>query len=616
MKKFLLATPKESLRTGYWLPLFLWLAGGLATDIFSQQQPSKGLDAKYIAANYYKGIVKILLYDSVAAKTGIHSGYVGRGSGFIVNDDGIVFTNRHVIDLCVFGYLDYNYNDVSSGNSYSTIDKYSEDKINDAAVSKINYTGYATPIVQVYYGKAENEYKLYVAKVLTAGVGSFDGAMLKIISDINGKTVTEKFSTVPIGNSDSAVEGEDLCVYGFPAQYDGGFDLMLKDMSTLTFGKLSGYDYVFNRDYGYIKTDASINGGNSGGPVFNETNKVIGIATATGGKTNIGLVGGINGMFYVVAPKSEVLRQLCSVGLAIPRSAGSINTITGERKSILSAEELNKNKKNISSVSYNATSPTVSNTSSGVKSEYYKHSKISFHNLIDTNGTIGPEYSSFGILGDGLDYIYILVNNGSDPLSTEGLIVDVYKKSGSSYNFVETKKYTISGTKPSAYFTYHPASAGDYRFSVYNNTSAWINDGYVTFNLKTGNTTTSSTSTEKLSSSYFAKSKVAFTNSNENVLNSTKHFSEFSIGKDGGVVYVIVDNYPNPLKTTGLIVDIWKKKDEQYDKFVETKRYDITSTNDYFSFKYLFMETGEYKISVYTKDEVWINSGYVKIVKK
>src|ERR1051326_3934721 len=412
----------------------------------------KGLDTKMIASTYYKGIVKILLYDSTAAKSNPDKGYVGRGSGFIVTDDGVVFTNRHVVELCVNGYMDYDYNE--SGSSWRTSAAYSEEKAKDASVTKVHYTGYTTPIVQVYFGKGENDYKLYVAKVLTIGVGSFDGAMLKIISDINGKPITTKFSTLPLGNPDNAQQGEDLCVFGYPAQYDGGFDLMLKDMSTLTMGKLSGYDYVFNKDYGYIKTDASINSGNSGGPVFDETNKVIGIATATSSKTNIGLVGGINGMYYVAAPKSEILRQISAKGLTLPKEAGSINTISGERKEIPSPDELNKNK---------TSSLGSSSGKTNIASDYYKNSKISFHNTVSDAGILGESFSSFTILNDGLDYVYVQVSNYGEPLNTDEFIMDAYKKTGDTYTFVETKNFTISSEKSAAYFKYFPPSTGEYR---------------------------------------------------------------------------------------------------------------------------------------------------------
>lgn len=599
---------KKTVTSAFLILFFPFLIVMLSGAEAFAQQSSKGLDAKYLAANYYKGIVKILLYDSTAAKNGVHSGYVGRGSGFIVTDDGIIFTNRHVVELCVNGYLDYDYSDAANNSSWRTTSAYSEEKIKDASITNVRYTGYATPIIQVYYGKGESEYKLYVAKVLTVGVGSFDGAMLKIISDINGKPITTKFFTLPIGNSDAAVQGEDLCVYGYPAQYDGDFNLMLKDMSTLTFGKLSGYDYVFNKDYGYIKTDASINSGNSGGPVFNESNKVIGIATATGSKTSIGLIGGINGMYYVVAPKKETLQHLTAKGLTIPQNAGSINTVLGERKEILPAETLNKDKS-----SFSTGTSGISNT----PSDYYKNSKVSFHNTISEDGILGKPTDSYSILEDGLDFVYTQVSNYGDPLNTEEFIVDVYKKADDSYStFVETKNFTITSDKSATYFKYFPPSAGDYRLSVYTKSSIFINDGYVTFLSKNGNTNSSTKETKTTPGTSYAKSKINFTNDEANVLKSENYYKEFSIGKEGGFIYAVVDNYPDKLNTDQIVVDIWKKKGSKYDSFVETKRYDITGTLDYTYFKYTFNETGEYKISVYTKDETWINTGYVTIKKK
>ena len=315
-----------------------------ASFLFAQ---TKVLDAKFIASNYYKGVVKILLYDSTAAKMDSSFAYIGRGSGFIVSEDGLIFTNRHVIDMCVYGYAHYDYFNESDGsvNSYRAV--YNEEYLQDSNIVKINYTGYAVPIVQVYTGKGENDYKLYYAKVISVSTGSFDGAVLQIVSDLNGNAAGNIFNPVPIGNSDSTFQGEDLCVYGYPQQYEGGFNIMLQDMSTLTFGKHSGFDFVYSKDFGYIKTDAAINSGNSGGPVFNQDNKVIGIATAAFNKTNIGLVGGINAMYYIVSPEIDALQKLSSKGLKIPSGAGTIKPISGKHQPMMNqkqTDELNKKK--------------------------------------------------------------------------------------------------------------------------------------------------------------------------------------------------------------------------------------------------------------------------------
>lgn len=290
-------------------------------------QGTERMDATAIASNYYSGIVKILLFDSLAEKQNPGSGYLGRGSGFIATESGLIFTNKHVIDFCL-GYIKYSYYNPSDKKIYDAVDNNNSSFFSDPDYLVIKYERKATPIIQVYTGKNENSYNLYFAKIIAIDTANFDGAILKIVSDINGNPVTYKFNPIPIGNSDSTKQGEDLCVYGFPAQYDANFDVMLKDQSTLTFGKHSGFDYYFNPQYGYIKTDASINSGNSGGPVFNSSNKVIGMATATGDKTNIGLIGGINAMYYLASVQPELLIELTQKGLTQPQRKPSFNTAT------------------------------------------------------------------------------------------------------------------------------------------------------------------------------------------------------------------------------------------------------------------------------------------------
>jgi len=295
--------------------------------LLMQSQTFAQINPVAISDNYYKGIVKILLFDPVLAQVDEETlGYLGRGSGFFVTTDGVIFTNRHVIEQCVYGYILYQ----DKKGEYDTV-TYSKGIEKDPSVKCVAYSGYTVPIVQVYHGRGPNDYKLYLAEVLTLS-DAYDGAVIRIVSDMDGNKPTAPFTALPIGNSDNCKQGEDLVVMGYPAQYDGNYDLALKDMITFTKGYNSGLDYVFNEDYGFIKTDAAINGGNSGGPVFGNDNKVIGIASAKGIKTNIGLVGGINGMYYVVAPNATIFKTLISKGLTPPDKAENITVTKGDAK--------------------------------------------------------------------------------------------------------------------------------------------------------------------------------------------------------------------------------------------------------------------------------------------
>ena len=147
------------------------------------------------------------------------------GSGFIINKKGIVVTNNHVIQ--------------------------------DAEDIFVRVNG-------------DQEYK---AKVLGADPLS-DVAVLEIISD-------HEFIPVKFGNSDKARIGDWVIAIGNPFGLGG----------TVTTGIISAR----NREIGlsryedYIQTDASINVGNSGGPLFDLNGDVIGINTAILGSGSIGI---------------------------------------------------------------------------------------------------------------------------------------------------------------------------------------------------------------------------------------------------------------------------------------------------------------------------------------
>ena len=168
------------------------------------------------------------------------------GSGFIIDKKGIVITNNHVI-------------------------KGAEDII-----------------VRVDGNK---EYK---AKVIGADPLS-DVAVLQIESK-------DKFIPVNFGNSDKARIGDWVVAIGNPFGLGG----------TVTSGIISARnrDIGMNRYEDFIQTDASINVGNSGGPLFNMNGDVIGINTAILGQS------GSIGIGFAIPSNSakKVIDQLIKFG--------------------------------------------------------------------------------------------------------------------------------------------------------------------------------------------------------------------------------------------------------------------------------------------------------------
>ena len=170
------------------------------------------------------------------------------GSGFIIDKQGLVVTNNHVIQ------------------------------------------GAEDIFVSV------NGSKEYKAKVI--GKDPYmDLAVLKIESN-------EKFQPVSFGDSDKARIGDWVIAIGNPFGFGG----------TVTSGIISSR----NRDIGltryddFIQTDASINVGNSGGPLFNLNGEVIGINTAIIAPGSSGSIG--IGFAIPSNPASKVISQLIKYG--------------------------------------------------------------------------------------------------------------------------------------------------------------------------------------------------------------------------------------------------------------------------------------------------------------
>lgn len=147
------------------------------------------------------------------------------GSGFIVSSEGYVVTNEHVVT------------EVSEGADYDII---------------VVVPGYDIPINATLVG----------TDVQT------DIAVLKL----DGQD--EEFPYVTLGDSDMLQVGELVVAIGNP---------LGRLQGTVTVGVVSALDRQINNN-GYtldlLQTDASINSGNSGGPLINSFGEVIGVTNA------------------------------------------------------------------------------------------------------------------------------------------------------------------------------------------------------------------------------------------------------------------------------------------------------------------------------------------------
>ncbi len=175
-----------------------------------------------------RAVVQLVAFDS-------NGNTLWTGSGTIVESDGLILTNAHVVEQ-------------ERGNPYESLGVF----ISPDPASPPEFT--------------------YLATVV-AFEPEIDLAVVAITSDSEGAPVeVNDLPTIPIGDSDAVDLGDDIQILGYPGI--GGQTI------TFTRGSVSGFNEqagVGNR--AWIKTDATITGGNSGGAAINSDGELIGVPT-------------------------------------------------------------------------------------------------------------------------------------------------------------------------------------------------------------------------------------------------------------------------------------------------------------------------------------------------
>ncbi|MBM4041330.1 MAG: trypsin-like serine protease [Planctomycetes bacterium] len=150
----------------------------------------------------------------------------GSGSGFVISSDGLIATNFHVI--APGGKLQLRYKREGKSVTVPDLQVVLLDPVSDIAILKADAR--AHPL-----------------------------------------------KPLPLGSAKDVVAGEDIVAIGSPGIMAGPSGPQILE-HTVTKGIISNRDRVFNNIH-FFQTDAAVNPGNSGGPLFDMLGRVIGMVT-------------------------------------------------------------------------------------------------------------------------------------------------------------------------------------------------------------------------------------------------------------------------------------------------------------------------------------------------
>ena len=259
---------------------------------FGAMTASETLDKYQMMAYKVKpGVVKILSgvvvtiqYQQNEAPVQEQSGNGATGSGFIINSDGYVTTNGHVVELC------YNYDQDKSKVLNQMIVNFALQKLQQAGEQLTSQN--ATALVQRWIQEHTPQIvqDQVVKKVYISNGDVYDYEIKKYSPSIaeGGKDIAvvkieaHDLPVLKLGSSSDLKLQQLVFPVGYPGAASPGPLSLLGEKTSLEVSITRGTVSALKVDYKgvpVIQTDAAITHGNSGGPACNEDGEVIGIST-------------------------------------------------------------------------------------------------------------------------------------------------------------------------------------------------------------------------------------------------------------------------------------------------------------------------------------------------
>ena len=236
-------------------------------------------------------------------------------------------------------------------------------------------------------------------------------------------------------------------------------------------------------------------------------------------------------------------------------------------------------------------------------------------NYTQSGEPIGPS-TKLSSPADG-GFIYVLYQNGSSNITADKLYLYIDKLATSDYVPFDVKEFTVDKSKTWAIYDYKFASIGDYRVIVKDQNLKELSKEYIQLVLKDEATSSTSSDDDWLdyddptSMFYYTYSTIEACVGVDSYTGVPKTVStSFSIDRNlGGRIYFKVSNPSKDIHTDQFIVYINKNDAAGTSQSFDTKYYTVTDpTRSWDYFFYDFYSDGDYSISIYTKDFVFINT--------